>query len=111
MPLLRSIALAATASSALAVPFTNDAPTGDCEPQALGHGPVPEPDTPEAFQASTLFSNTATSAVTPWGYVQAYSDQLITYNEPSQFLDYFPMETYDVERCTSMNFHPHTPPH
>lgn len=70
-----------------------------CDPLVSGSGPKVFPDTPEAFQAYTPFSDAASSAVTPAGYVQAYSNLLTTYDEPSQFVHYVTMDSYDVAQC------------
>jgi hypothetical protein len=45
------------------------------------------------------FASNATAAVTPAGYVQAYSNLHTTYDEPSQFVQYIMMATYDVQQC------------
>ena len=45
------------------------------------------------------FATNATSAETPAGYVQVYSNLHTTYNEPSQFVHYMQMDTYDVDQC------------
>ena len=74
-------------------------PKGVCDRLPLGAGPSVFPDTPEAFQAYTPFSNAALSAATPAGYVQAYSNLLTTYDEPSQFVHYVTMDTYNVDQC------------
>lgn len=40
-----------------------------CDPQWLGAGPVPTPDTDQAFLALEAFSSAASAAPTPSGYV------------------------------------------
>ncbi|KAH6875981.1 hypothetical protein BKA58DRAFT_419389 [Alternaria rosae] len=72
-----------------------------CDPLVPGSGPKVFPDTPEVFQAYNPFSDAASSAVTPAGYVQAYSNLLTTYDEPSQFVHYVTMDSYDVARCAA----------
>lgn len=45
-----------------------------CKPQPTGAGPVPTPDTPEAFLAYNDFSATANSAKTPSGYYNTFTN-------------------------------------
>lgn len=45
-----------------------------CATQAAGSGPVPSPDTASAFLAYSAFASAATSAPTPSGYTQAFSN-------------------------------------
>lgn len=45
-----------------------------CKPQLTGAGPVPTPDTPEAFLAYNDFSTTAKDAQTPSGYYNTFTD-------------------------------------
>ncbi|KAF1941449.1 hypothetical protein EJ02DRAFT_202427 [Clathrospora elynae] len=99
MPFLRSVALVAAASSAWAAP----APLsyGPCIPLEIGTGPVPPVDTPEAFQELAALSSPAYLASSPEGYVQAYKDEMFTYNEPDQFIDYVHMPKYDVPACAA----------
>lgn len=47
---------------------------GTCATQAAGSGPVPSPDTASAFLAYSAFASAATSAPTPSGYTQAFSN-------------------------------------
>jgi hypothetical protein len=83
----------------VATVFATFVPKGACDALLLGQGPSIFPDTPEAFQAHPYFSDAATSAATPAGYVQAYSNLLTTYDEPSQFVHYVTMDTYNVDQC------------
>lgn len=45
-----------------------------CKPQPTGAGPVPTPDTPEAFLTYNDFSTTAKNATTPSGYYKTFTD-------------------------------------
>ncbi|KAI4696119.1 uncharacterized protein J4E88_000291 [Alternaria novae-zelandiae] len=85
----------------MATVFANFGNKSVCEPLFSGSGPKVFPDTPEAFQAYTPFSDAASSAVTPPGYVQSYSNLLTTYDEPSQFVHYMTMDSYDVDLCAA----------
>ncbi|KAH7355801.1 hypothetical protein BKA66DRAFT_575141 [Pyrenochaeta sp. MPI-SDFR-AT-0127] len=98
--LLQFLALAALGSPAWAAPVEVDA--DDCSPLKLGQGPVPSPDTAEAFQALIDFSDAALSASTPEGYAQVYSNELVTYNEPAQLVEYIELTSYDVNECNQL---------
>jgi hypothetical protein len=113
MPSIRTLALAAAASTAYAAPAAKR--QAACTSLTIGSGPVPSPDAvcchvtnihaiadnlqAEAFLDYEPFSTSALAAVTPAGYVQAYSDLHTTYDEPSQFVKYTEMSTYDVQGC------------
>jgi hypothetical protein len=113
MPFLRTIALAAAASTVYAIP--TEKRQDACQPLSQGSGPVPSPDTvccseiniratanglqPDAFLAYQPFSTAALAAVTPAGYVQAYSNLNSTYDSNTQFVLYTQMTTYDVQAC------------
>lgn len=47
----------------------------DCSDQALGSGPVPSSDTPEAFLAFSELSDAANGAKTPEGYVNVFQNK------------------------------------
>ncbi|KAF1837759.1 hypothetical protein BDW02DRAFT_627691 [Decorospora gaudefroyi] len=90
----------AAATSAYAAPFApGELPA--CSPLPLGSGPVPSPDTPEQFQSYAPFSAAATSAITPGDYVQSYSNLLVTFNEPRQFVGYSSLSSYNVSECAA----------
>lgn len=111
MPLLSSAAaLVATVSVALAVPYAQHSERQACTPRAIGAGPRPSDDTPEAFQAYAPFADAALSAATPAGYVQSYRNLQITYNEPTQFIDYDYLQSYDVNECMYFAFRSCFPP-
>lgn len=46
-----------------------------CDPQWQGAGPVPDPDTDEAFLSYPAFSSAASAAPTPSGYVVCTGDE------------------------------------
>jgi hypothetical protein len=48
--------------------------TAPCAPLPAGAGPKPSPDTAAAFLAFQAYSNAATQASTPNGYVQQFSN-------------------------------------
>jgi hypothetical protein len=45
-----------------------------CAPQPVGAGPNPSPDSVSAFLALPAFSDAATTAATPQGYVKQFSN-------------------------------------
>lgn len=51
-----------------------------CDPQWLGSGPVPTPDTVEAFQQNEAMKDAANNAPTPPGYKLAYRNLNATAN-------------------------------
>jgi len=51
-----------------------------CQPQPLGAGPVPTPDTPSAFLSYPDFTSEAQSAPVPAGYVSTYTNLDATSN-------------------------------
>jgi hypothetical protein len=96
-----TITVAALASSAMAKRTV----TEECQLLPPGFGPLPtEVDTPEAFFALKNISDSATSAVTPPGYIQSYSNTKSTYNEPSMFVGYRELQEYDVDKCKCTHF-------
>lgn len=83
-----------------------------CEPLLIGHGPVPEIDTPHEFKNSTTLFATARIAATPLGYKlvgQALNGSV--YGKVFEGVHY--LEEYDpvlcaqqcnnIEDCTSFN--------
>jgi hypothetical protein len=95
------VTVAALASSVMA----KRRATEECQRLAPGFGPLPtEVDTPEAFFALKNISDSATSAVTPPGYIQSYSNTKSTYNEPSVFAGYVELQEYDVDKCKCTHF-------
>lgn len=98
-PIHHLFAIGAVVSAAFAAPAPKEAEPLACEPLPHGHGFIPRPDTAEAFQSFDPFSMAATLAPTPIGYVPAYSNLLTTFDEPSQFVRYLHLESYDVEKC------------
>lgn len=101
-PIQHLFAIGAVASVVLAAPTPAEADRAACEPLPHGSGLIPRPDTAKAFQSFAPFSKAATSAPTPIGYVQAYSNLLTTFDEPSQFVRYNSLDNYDVQKCKSV---------
>lgn len=101
MPSSLRIAVAGTA--ALVGAFAQLTERQACEALPLGSGRVPFPDTAEAFHSFAPFADAAISAPTPAGYVKAYSNLQTTYNEPSQFVHYKHMDSYDVAECKHLH--------
>lgn len=95
----RFCAISIAISSALAIPFTIGSAAGTCSPLEHGNGPVPSSDTADAFLSHGAFGDAATSATTPSGFMRAYANEKFTYNEPSQFITYIGLDTYDVSQC------------
>jgi hypothetical protein len=89
---------------AYATPYAQNSKRQACAPEPLGAGPRPSEDTAEAFQAYMPFARAALSATTPSGYVVSYRNNLVTYNEANQFIDYDYLDTYDVNECTYIVF-------
>jgi hypothetical protein len=97
-----TIATIALISSAVAKMAMN----GECSMLMRGNGPLPLEDTPKAFQALKNISDSATSAVTPSGYISSYVNTNATYNEPKLFAGYTDLDTYDVQRCKCLHLVP-----
>ncbi|KAI4639167.1 hypothetical protein J4E93_009345 [Alternaria ventricosa] len=70
----------------------------DCSEQPLGKGPVPSPDSPEAFLAMEEISKAATDASTPTGYVNKFKN-LKGSNNAVAYLGYKTLDTYDTQAC------------
>ncbi|KAI4944730.1 hypothetical protein J4E91_008417 [Alternaria rosae] len=70
----------------------------DCSEQPLGKGPVPNPDTPEAFLAIEEISKAANDASTPAGYVNKFKN-LKGSNNAVAYLGYKTLDTYDTQAC------------
>jgi hypothetical protein len=70
----------------------------DCSEQPLGAGPVPSPDTPEAFLAMEEISNAANNAPVPTGYVNKFKN-LKGSNNAVAYLGYSTLDTYDTQAC------------
>lgn len=91
--------IAVVSAAALDAAFAQLTERQACEPLPLGSGRVPFPDTAEAFHSFAPFSDAAIAAPTPAGYIKAYSNLHTTYDEPSQFVYYKNMDSYDVAEC------------
>lgn len=111
MSLVKSVALLALASTALAFPQQYGKPVAfphklnkwansTCTPLPAGSGPNPSPDTPEAFVDYGPFSQTAQSAGTPDGYDVTFTDLHATdYAQDS--LGYQDFASYDPNACAA----------
>ncbi|KAG9551233.1 glycoside hydrolase, partial [Aureobasidium melanogenum] len=69
-----------------------------CKPQPTGAGPVPTPDTPEAFLAYSDFSATADSAKTPSGYYNTFTN-LQASNNAYGYMGYTVLSEYSAQTC------------
>lgn len=70
-----------------------------CNPQWLGHGPVPTPNTAEAFFSYASFSEAALAAPAPSGYANTFKN-LNAVNNALGYMGFTLMETYDVTACS-----------
>lgn len=100
-PIQHLLTIGAVASAVFAAPAPAEVDRSACEPLPRGNGLIPRPDTAEAFQSFSPFASAATSTSAPIGYVQAYSNLLTTFDEPSQFVLYKNLDSYDVQKCKS----------
>ncbi|KAI0190402.1 hypothetical protein EV127DRAFT_365151 [Xylaria flabelliformis] len=69
-----------------------------CSPLEKGAGPVPVPDTAEAFLASPDFTNAANSAPVPAGYFQTFSN-LKASNSAYGYSGFSTLDSYDTAEC------------
>ena len=70
----------------------------DCSEQPLGKGPIPSPDTSEAFLAFEDISNAANNAPVPSGYALKFKN-LKASNNAIGYLGYNTLDTYDTQVC------------
>jgi hypothetical protein len=76
-----------------------DTRTSDaCTSLNKGSGPVPAPDTPEAFLAYSGFADAANSAPVPDGYVQTFKN-LKGSNSAYGYSGFSTLESYDTAEC------------
>lgn len=94
--LLVALALTTLTSSATVSP---DLILRDCSARSKGAGPVPTPDTPDAFEDLQVFDDIATSAQTPAGYVQSYKNQIVTYKDADLYLGHMDLDEYSPSEC------------
>lgn len=71
-----------------------------CQAQPLGAGPVPSPDTAEAFLAYADFAAAASAAPVPDGYYQTFSN-LAASTSAYGYLGYTTLKAYDTAICAS----------
>jgi hypothetical protein len=70
-----------------------------CDAQIQGAGPVPSPDTDQAFLDLKDFSAAATNAKTPKGYKNTFQD-LKAENNALGYMGYTLLDSYDVQLCS-----------
>ena len=63
-----------------------------------GYGPVPEPDTPEAFLEYRDFVKIAVAAEAPPGFTRIFSNAKAAIESP-EYLTYYELKSYDVSAC------------
>ncbi|KAI1814990.1 hypothetical protein GGS20DRAFT_366906 [Poronia punctata] len=110
-PFTVSFDLPAATQAAVNAPLFNDAvvskryvdalvrrTSDDCAPLDQGKGPIPEPDTAQAFLAYEEFSVTAISAPLPSGYYQTFKN-LKASNSAYGYSGFSTLDTYDTEEC------------
>ncbi|KAK4991147.1 hypothetical protein LTR50_002077 [Elasticomyces elasticus] len=71
-----------------------------CDPQPTGAGPVPTPDTAEAFVAYAPFVKIASSAATPFGYQKTFT-ALNASNFAYSYLGFTYISSYDPNICST----------
>lgn len=71
---------------------------GSCGVQPAGAGPVPVPDTPDAFLADAGFSSAANNAQTPSGFVQQFKN-LTGSNSAYAYMGYTALSSYSAQTC------------
>jgi hypothetical protein len=102
VPYAPDAVVADTFASVLADPVSADKELKrrgwDCSEQPLGAGPIPSPDTPEAFLAMEEISNAANNAPVPAGYVNKFKN-LKGSNNAVAYLGYTTLDTYDTQAC------------
>ncbi|KAH9230846.1 hypothetical protein K456DRAFT_1842121, partial [Colletotrichum gloeosporioides 23] len=72
----------------------------DCGALPAGSGPVPSPDTDQAFLADTDFSNAANSAITPSGWYRTFQN-LQSATSASAYQGYSTYAIYDPSLCAA----------
>ncbi|KAL8642542.1 MAG: hypothetical protein Q9228_000767 [Teloschistes exilis] len=74
---------------------------GTCAPQPAGSGPVPSPDTAEAFKADPGLQAMANNAPTPDGYSSAFSN-LDGSLSASKYMGLHTLKSFDTLGCASL---------
>lgn len=72
----------------------------DCQPRPLGHGPVPIPDTAEAFYNSKALSDSAFFAATPSNWTRSFVNQRASVRS-THYLGYAELDKYDPQYCAA----------
>ncbi|RMZ69544.1 nad mitochondrial precursor [Pyrenophora seminiperda CCB06] len=75
-------------------------PEDPCAAQPNAYGPPTTPDTADAFKNNAVYHKLATSAKTPSGYDQAFSD-LSASVSGSGYLGYYELTSYDTDACAA----------
>ena len=65
-----------------------------CEVQPTGCGPIPKPDTADAFIYDQDFANTASAALIPQGYSLSFSNFKAS-TQSTDLLSYMTLKSYD----------------
>ena len=84
-------------------------PEDPCAPQPAGSGPVPTPDTPDAFYAMPTFHAMASAAPTcipstSWSANSVYERNFTDLNAAvttSNYLGYYTLESYNASACAA----------
>lgn len=71
-----------------------------CAPQPNGKGPVPNPDTADAFLASPEFASAAAAATAPPGYYSTFAN-LKASNNAYGLLGFRTLDAYDAAACAA----------
>ncbi|KAL8692578.1 MAG: hypothetical protein Q9218_002426 [Villophora microphyllina] len=74
---------------------------GNCAVQPAGYGPVPSPDTPEAFLADPGFQAQATNAPTPDGYSAVFTNVQASLSA-SNYMGLRTLQSFDTLGCASL---------
>lgn len=73
---------------------------GDCSPYPTGSGPVPSPDTVDAFASFPTFAAMATAAPTPDGYEVVFINSNASLTA-SNYMGLYTLGSYDTLGCAS----------
>ncbi|KAI1260411.1 hypothetical protein F5Y18DRAFT_257260 [Xylariaceae sp. FL1019] len=95
--------LAAATQSAISVPLVEKRELnkrGNCTAEPAGAGPVPSPDTVEAFLAFSDLSSAANDAAVPSGYVSTFTD-LQASSSAYGYLGFTNLDSYDPAACAA----------
>jgi len=71
-----------------------------CSPQPTGAGPIPSPDTASSFLSYAPFAAAASSAPTPSGYLNTFTN-LKASNSAYGYMGYTTLDTYSSAACAA----------